>query len=501
MKQRIGIIDLGSNTVRMIVMEYQAGFCFKLVDEVSESVRLAEGTTKSGQLQPAPMDRAVETLKMFHTFCRSTNVDELVTVGTSAIREAPNGFELFERLLHEAELRVRVLSGEEEGYYGCLAAANTLPLVDGFVIDIGGGSTEVTQTRQRLYQRSISRPIGVVRLQERFIKNDPVTKDELRMIERALQDLFYDLSWYEASAGHTLVGVGGTVRNLARIDMKRRAYPLDRLHAYTLHRASLEEIVDDLRRRTVRERTSIPGLNRDRADLILPGALILSHLMRRGGFEELTVSGAGLREGLFFERFLAGKNPPIFDDIRAFSILNLARLYHYEEAHCNTVRDLALALFDQLQPLHGYGPWERELLASAALIHDIGVAVAYYDHHKHSAYLVLNASLQGFSHREQAILAALTQYHRKGDPNVEAYLPVLSAGDPERIAKLASLLRIAEYLERSKGQAVRGLAVELGADGVRVHTQVSGDARVEIWDANRRTGLFRKAFGLDIEIV
>jgi exopolyphosphatase / guanosine-5'-triphosphate,3'-diphosphate pyrophosphatase len=500
-KQRIGIIDLGSNTVRLIVMEYERGLSFKLINEVSESVRLAEGTEADGRLQAAPMDRAVETLKMFHAFCRATAVEEVVVVGTSAVREAPNAFALIERLLNEAGLRVRVLSGEEEGRYGALAVANTLVIDDGFVIDIGGGSTEVSALRGRALSRSVSYPIGVVRLQERFIRHDPVTKDELRAIERGLQQIFGGLDWYRQAPGDLLVGVGGTIRNLARIDIKRRGYPFEHLHGYTLRRSSLDEIVDELRRRSVRERASIPGLNRERADVILPGALLINYLMRRGGFEQLTVSGAGLREGLFFEHFLAGSEPPRFDDIRAFSILNLARLYGYEQQHCEAVRHLALSLFDQLQPLHRYGPWERELLGAASLIHDIGVAVSYYDHHKHSAYLVLNAALQGFSHREQVLLALLTQYHRKGDPNVEPFAMVLESGDLERVARLAALLRIAEYLERSKSQVVQGVRVSIGADGVRVETEVRGDARVEIWEANRRAGLFRKAFGKEITIV
>jgi exopolyphosphatase / guanosine-5'-triphosphate,3'-diphosphate pyrophosphatase len=280
------------------------------------------------------------------------------------------------------------------------------------------------------------------------------------------------------------------------------------LHGYMLTRERLAALAAKLSRRSARERALIPGLNDERADVILPGALTLLYLMEHGGFESLVVSGAGVREGLFFEHFLRAATPPLTSadepllaDVRAFSVLNLARLYNYEAQHCAHVQMLALSLFDQLAPLHSYGAWERQLLADAALLHDIGVSVAYYDHHKHSAYLVLNAALYGVSHREQVLIALLAYYHRKGEPDVAACSEALDVGDDVRAAQLGALLRIAEYLERSKGQRVRALRVSLEADTVRVHTEVNGDARVEIWDANRRTGLFRRVWGKAIEIV
>ena len=161
---------------------------------------------------------------------------------------------------------------------------------------------------------------------------------------------------------------------------------------------------------------------------------------------------------------------------------------------------LSLALFDQLRALHGYGEWERELLGYAATLHDIGVAVSYYDHHRHSAYLVLNAALQGFTHRELAFLALLVRYHRKGHVQTDEYRDLLQAGDAQRVARLAALLRLAEYLERSKSQVILSLQVEMGHP-IRVVTRASGDATVEIWDANRRTDLFATAFGREIVIV
>ncbi|HWQ13949.1 MAG TPA: Ppx/GppA phosphatase family protein [Roseiflexaceae bacterium] len=506
MRERIGVIDLGSNTTRLIVMGYTPHHSFRLLDEVRESVRLVEGVGEDGRLQPKPMERGVATMRLFHSLCKSSGVETIVPVATSAVREASNQAEFLARVEREAGLRFRVLTAEEEAYYGYLGVVNTLDISDFFLIDIGGGSTQVTMVRGRGLVRTFSRPVGVVRFADRYVRSDPISGKEFKALEAGAAEAFAGLDWLQSrgmlptSGVATLAGIGGTIRTLAEMDMKMRSYPLERVHGYSFARERLEALVEQLRGLTQRQREDLPGVSKDRADLILPGAMILCQLMRQGGFDEITVSGQGLREGLFYERFLVDETPPLFSDMRGFSVQNVARIYNYEALHAAKVRELSLSMFDQLRPLHGMGEWERALLGYAATLHDIGLAVSYYDHHKHGAYLLVNAALQGFSHREIAIMALLVRFHRKGDVAIEQYRPLLAPDDEERVARLAALLRIAEYLERRKSQVVQSLRIELG-ERVRLETRTVGDATVEIWDANRGAGLFRKAFGRDIEIV
>jgi exopolyphosphatase/guanosine-5'-triphosphate,3'-diphosphate pyrophosphatase len=500
MQERIGIIDLGSNTTRLVVVGYTPHHSFKLLDEVRETVRLAEGIGDDGYLRPAPMSRGVEAMKLFHSFCKSTGVTKIVPVATSAVRDATNQAEFLGRVARESGLKLRVLSTEEEAYYGYLGAANALSFSDAFLIDIGGGSAEVTAIRGRGFVRSYSRPAGVLRFSERYVRSDPISSRDFKTLEEAAAESFAGVEWLHDTSGTSLAGIGGTIRTLAEIDQKARGYPFDHVHGYSFSRDRLEEMIAMLRGMTLKQREDVPGLSRDRADLILAGAMILVQLMRRGRFAEITVSGHGLREGLFYEQFLVGESPPLFSDMRGFSVQNLARIYNYEALHTAKVRELSLSLYDQLRPLHGYGEWERELLGYSAMLHDIGVAIGYYDHHKHGAYLVMNSALQGFNHREMIILAMLVRWHRKGDVAVEGYRDILHPDDGERIARLAALLRLAEYLERSKSQVIQSLQVEMN-DPIRIVTRSIGDATVEIWDANRRAGLFQKAFGKAIEIV
>jgi exopolyphosphatase/guanosine-5'-triphosphate,3'-diphosphate pyrophosphatase len=304
-------------------------------------------------LQPGPMQRAIEALAMFHSFCRSTDVSQIIAVGTSALREAHNQAEFLERLAQVCDLHLRILSTDEEAYYGYLGAINSLPVNDGFVFDTGGGSTQVIAFNERRPQHFFSAQAGVLRFTERYVNSDPVSRRDFKALDQGAATIFGELEWFQSQAGQRLIGLGGTVRTLARIDQKRRNYPLDRSHGYVLSLDAIEETVEKLRRSNLRERENISGLNRDRADVILAGAVIVRQLMRQSGFSELMVSGQGLREGLFYEYFIGGGSPALIDNIRGFSVQNLARIYNYEARHAAHVRKLSLSLFDQTTALHG----------------------------------------------------------------------------------------------------------------------------------------------------
>jgi exopolyphosphatase/guanosine-5'-triphosphate,3'-diphosphate pyrophosphatase len=481
----------------MIVVGYVPHQTYKLLDEIREAVRLAHGIGSDGNLQLVPMNRAIKTMRLFHQMCRGIGVDRIVPVATSAVREATNREEFLQRVKDEAGLEFRVLSAHEEAYYGFLGAINTLDVHDGCVVDIGGGSTQVSQAYRRQMGQTISRPIGAVRLTDRFVKSDPISSRDYRELQKAISAQFDNVPWLDGIGG-TLAGIGGTIRALAEIDQKMRNHPIDRVHGHILKAERVFELIETFRSLTLKQRESLPGLSRDRADLILAGASILAEVMRRGQFAQIMISGQGLREGVFFEHFTHGRSP-LIPDIRSFSVYNLARMYHYEAIHSAKVRDLALSMFDQMHPMHGYGADVRELLGHAAILHDIGNAVNYYDHHKHGAYLILNSTMQGFSHREVAILALLVRYHRKGDVSTESLKQVLSPGDDELVAKMSAILRLAEFLERRKSQVVQDVTVELGPI-VKIITIAAGDNALEVWDANRAAGLFRKAFGCDVDI-
>ncbi|GAC1553181.1 MAG: Ppx/GppA phosphatase family protein [Herpetosiphon sp.] len=497
--QRLGIIDLGSNSARMQVMAFEPHAHFKLVDEIKETVRLVEGAAATNVLQPEPIRRAIKAVRMFAALGRATDVPRIIGIATSAVRDAQNRDDVLRQLEHETGIAFRVVSGDEEARYGYLGVINSMPLRDGFTVDIGGGSAQVSLVRNRGFVQAVSLPLGAVRMTEQFIHTDPPQKGEWKAIEACVEAGLSEHAWFKLEPGMQFVGLGGTIRNLANIDQHVQGYSVARLHAYQLRLDRVDALCRLLRKLPRKERELVPGINDERADVLVAGALVLRQLMRISNTPAVEVSGEGLREGVFYEQFLPGQTEPIIANVRTFGVRNLAAHYTVQQKHVDRVCDLVLAMFDQLQSLHGYGQWERELLWAAAILHDVGVDINYYDHHRHSAYIVMHGALPGYTHREIALIALLTQYHRKGTITTGALQAVLEPGDDERVARLSALLRIAEYLERSKSQVVTGLTCSVGKT-VEINTETIGDASVEIWDANRRAGLFRKAFGLDIII-
>ena len=497
-QQHVSIIDLGSNTARVVVISATPGYSYRLEDEIREVVRLRQGMTDEGLAEDA-VRRGFATLRLFKRFCDGVGANPVIATATSAVRDAANGAQFVERVQSELGLELRVLDGEREAYYGTIGALNDVALNDGAVLDIGGGSAQISLVRGRRYVRGQSAPIGALALTDRLIKHDPIGDGEFKAVRAEVERQLDTFDWLDSVPGQ-LVGLGGTIRNMARIEAERRDYPLSTLHGFALTQKSVQDSIDQLRTLPINKRLKVPGLRADRADIILAGAIVIDAVMARLKVKELTVAVNGLREGLFYEYFWGHLVDPVISDIRSFGVLNLARTYHYQKTHANHVRFLAGRMFDQLAPLHGYGAPERELLAAAALLHDLGTVIGYDAHDVHSQTLIANAGLPGFSPREIALIALLARYHRKGTPSTGAYATVLREGDDLLLMRLAAILRLAEYLERGRTSAVDDVAVSLfeEADGRKVlRLTLIADVypAVEIWQTQRNAvDLMEKAY-------
>jgi exopolyphosphatase/guanosine-5'-triphosphate,3'-diphosphate pyrophosphatase len=503
MSQSIAIIDLGSNTTRLVAYEYEPGLRFHLTDEVREVVRLREGMGAAMVLRAVAIDRALRAMRMFEKLCQASGIEEVVLTATSAVRDAANGGSFLARLRSETGWEPRLLTGEEEGYYGALGAINGTGLRHGFVIDLGGGSVQIVEVRDGLPRRRISLPLGALRLSDLYLGFDRPQPVDVQALASSIREQLAQLDWFRAEPGDELVAIGGTIRTLAKVDQVATGFPLDTVHGYVLAADRLHTIADSLLQMTTRERSRVPGLDEARADIIQSGALVFDALMAHSGFASITISQQGLREGLFYEHFLAGQAEPVFENLREFSVLNLARNFECLNAHSEHVTFLSLRLFDQLQPAHQLDPGYRELLWAAGILHDIGVTIDFYYHHHHSFYIVLNSGLPGYSPAELALVALLARYHRKGNPKPGEYGTILSPADQEALLSLAAMLRLAEFLERGRSQVVRDVRCHLDLAGgwVQIEVLAEGDASMEIWDASRNTNLLESALGLEVELV
>ncbi|MFN2280879.1 MAG: hypothetical protein ACK2TZ_03380, partial [Anaerolineales bacterium] len=321
-KQRIAIIDLGSNTNRLIVMETDLGFSYQLVDEVREVVRLHHGMTEKGLSEDA-IARGMSTLRLYKDFCQQTHVTQILATATSAVREAANGREFLRRIQDELGISIQLLKGEEEAYYDSLGALNEIELHEGVVLDIGGGSIQLSDIQKRNFYQGSSLSLGALALTERFVENDPISKGEYHLIKDEIERQLDGVTWLPAKTGQILVGLGGTIRNLALIEAERQQYPLFTQHGFTLDKASVKKSISYFREHPLQKRQQLPGLSSDRADIILPGAMVLLAVMNRLDVDRMQLSVNGLREGVFFELFWDHLDPPVIPSVRKFSALNL----------------------------------------------------------------------------------------------------------------------------------------------------------------------------------
>jgi exopolyphosphatase/guanosine-5'-triphosphate,3'-diphosphate pyrophosphatase len=525
---RLAVIDLGSNSFRLVVYSAAAGW-WQRTDEIYEPVRIGEGMGATGRLGEEPMRRALATLDVFAHFCEAAGLcgREVDAVATSAIREAENARDFLTRARARTRLPIRVLSREQEARYGYLAAVNSTTLSEGCVLDLGGGSLQLVRVGKRLALESGSWPLGSVRMTERFLPGQgPAKRRALEELRAHVAGELEGAPWLR-STGRRIVGIGGTVRNLAVAAQRACEKPSAGVQGAKIEREVLEQLVGRLAALPAARRSEVPGIKPARADVILAGAVVVLGVLDAGGFKSLEVTEAGLREGVFFERYLtgagardaptdagapiaagagAGKNGDaraLFEDVRRVSVLNLAARYGVDAAHTRHVARLALGMFDQLARLglHGGDARERELLWAACMLHDIGMSVDYDDHHKHSRYLILNAGLPGFSPREVAIVAQAARYHRKGMPDPGPLRALFKDGDRERLDRCAVLLRLAEDLERSRDQLVRDTVLSVRDGEVELRLLADGESAVPRWAAGRESELFARAFDRALTVV
>ena len=584
--ERFAVIDLGSNSFRLVVFMAGAGW-WKRTDEIYEPVRIGEGLVASGRLGDEPMRRALATLDVFAHFCRASGLgeDSVDAVATSAIRDAANADQFLPRARECLGLPIRVLSREQEARYAYLAAVNSTTLRDGCVLDLGGGSLQLVRVAERLIDRTGSWPLGTVRMSERFLPpNGPAKRRQLqelrdhvaselasarwlardaqhhrarraamaqdpavatrpappaddptdrasdpavavRVLEHdpAARDAAGDLVNDPAAGGARLVGTGGTVRNLAAAAQRAAGLPSNGVQGMVVGHDALDELAGRLAALPAAERVSVPGIKPARADLILAGAVVVQGVLEAGGFAALETTEAGLREGVFFERLLSrsgGRGRPgvqalaqagegahdqgelLFADVRRASVLNMAAQYQVDSEHTEHVAALALGMFDELASLglHDGDPRERELLWAACMLHDVGMSIDYDDHHKHSRYLILNGALPGFTPVETAIIAQAARYHRKGMPTPGPLAALFGPGDAERLDRCATLLRLAEDLERARDQLVRSTSLALDNGAVELRLNAEGESAVPRWAARRERELFARAFHRDLSV-
>ncbi len=494
---RIAAIDIGTNSVHMIVVQVRDDHSFEVVDREKEMVRLGAGGLGGRALTEATMRSALLALTKFKRLADSHHVDEVIGCATSAVREAENGREFLAEILQRTGIHTRVISGSEEARLIHRAAVYGVDVAGSaaVVIDIGGGSVELTLGRASRPQIAESLKLGVIRLTERFVHSDPITsRDERRMVRHIMEELAPIVARIREQGFDRVIGTSGTILSLGALAADAtREDRSDELRSLRVPVKQIRRLRKQLTALDLPGRIAIPGLDPRRADLAVAGSILLTTILRLLGARELTLCDLALREGLALD-YIDRNRAHIarvdqFPDIRRRSVVELADRCRVEEPHTQQVVRMALALFDQTAALHGLGGREREWLEYAAMLHDVGVHISYPRHHRHSYYLIRNGDLRGFEPGEVEVMALAARYHRRGLPKrSHEEFGGLPAGTRRTVRTLAAILRLAEGLDRSHSQSVKSVDVVIGQQECVVRVTPSGDTELELWAAQRNVG-------------
>src|SRR4051794_10384220 len=467
---RIGALDLGSNSFHLLVADVHPDGTFESITREKEMLRLGDEVSRHGRITDATLLRAIDAVRRFKRIADADGAIDIVAKATSAIRSADNGSEVVDILEAETGVEVEVISGLEEArlIFAAIRASVVLAPAPALCIDIGGGSVEFTVGDAGGLRWSASEHLGVGRLTAELVENDPPSKADRRRLEDRIRSTLEPLEpAIAAFAPRMAVGTSGTLNDLARMVTAARTGEVPASsNGLTISRDDFLALHERIVRSTVADRRRMPGLEEQRAELLPAGSMLLAVAMDVFGVDELTTSDWALREGIVLDTVRTHDPDDWSDDPRALrraAVAGLARRCNSSPEHTRHVVRLALSLFDQTKELHGLGPFDREMLEYAVILHDIGQHVSRKGHHRHAAYLVENGQLRGFSPDEVALLAALVRHHRRGDPkSSETRMAALSSEDRERVRRIVAILRVADGLDRGRQGVVERVDVELG---------------------------------------
>jgi len=498
---RLAAVDIGTNSIRLVVAEVQSDGSYRVLDQDREMTRLGRGLYDRGRIGDEPMEQSLQTLGRMKAIAEGFNARELRAIATSAVREAANGRDFVREAWRRCRVRVEVVPPEEEARLAFRSVSRHYDLSDRLtaIVDIGGGSAEVILAAGGVIDQVVSLPLGAVRLTERYCKSDPLRSKHWKALRRGIDATIKEMMGKPPFAAEVMIGSGGTFTNLAEMAQLERDGKVAHARDHAISRAEVVRLLDRLRETPLEVRRQIPGLNPQRADIIIAGVAAVARLMRRLGTQRVLVNDRGIRDGVLLSMIddLFGTTPPTRAAVadRMEVVRRFARKCHSNERHCEHVATLAASMFDALRDAYALPAGGRDILRAAALLHDIGYLINHEEHHKHAYHLIMHGDLRGFSSREIELIANVARYHRRAVPKkAHANFARLDRGERRLVRRLSGVLRVADGLDRAHGQAVQGVRCGVGDGWVRMLVRATRDPAIELEDATRKAGLFERAF-------
>ncbi len=496
---RLAAIDIGTNSIRCIVVETDSQGNFRVLDDEKAQARLGEGLGETGSICEAAIERGIEALLRMKRICAGLGAEVAAVVATSAVRKAHNRVAVLEQIKAATGLDIEVISGEKEAELAALSVHHNFDMDQQrfAMADIGGGSVEIVIAVGDHTESIISLDLGAVFLTETFFHHDPVSSAELDKVRKLIRKALKDHGIGKGLAVSCLIGSGGTMTNIGSMVMAMREEQYESVHRYEVLHSEIIHVLAMLSRKTQKERLLVPGLNPERADIILAGMLVVDELMRRTRTNLLRINGQGIREGLILHSMQQRQLLPLSTTSRHWrdAILDFGRSCRFDEQHAEQVCRLGETIFITVAANYDLGDRHRDLLVAASLLHDIGYFISYDRHHRHTYHLIRHADLFGFTPRERELIANIARYHRKAKPKgSHESFAALSVKDQQLVRQLGGIIRLADGLDRRRNRQVDRVECQLTDKIFKLTLNSPREMSVELYGARSKCDLFEQAF-------
>ena len=499
---RVAAIDIGTNAIRFMACEFLSHHRYVTLDSQRTSVRLGHNTFLSGRLDDEAMDKAVMALESFRKKMRSLDIEHYRAVATSAVRESSNGSLFVRRIKHEAGINADIITGSEEARLVYTAVKRRVPFGNKkwLIANLGGGSLEVALVDSANMLWNETHSVGAVRLYEELSDSGKEPPRYHQLLEEYLSTVHISKRG-SSHKPHGFIGTGGNIEELARLADAHIGERGTRI----LTVAKLRSLASLLSKLSYKERVKKMGLRKDRADVIIPAAMVYERLARLIGVKDIIVPYTGTREGIVFDlvdHLTTQSAHEMRQEKQLSSVaVRIGQHYKFDQLHSLHVAHLATSLFDQMQDIHKLTVHDRNILLVAGILHDIGTYISYKGHHKHSFYLISQSEIPGFSARDMLVAANVARYHRKAEPSAEHdNYAQLTREEELRASKMASILRIADALDREHAQSIKCVTASIDKSYLTLTLETDGDVRLERWALRKKDKLFERLFDLKVRL-
>ncbi len=498
--KRIGVIEIGANSVTLTLNEVENDGYFRQIDELNTSIRLCQDLIDDTELSSEKLSTTLSTLRAFKSMCQVSGAKNIIAVATETFRTASNSDDLLNLIKNELDIDINILDVDKEIYYNFLGVSNTIYFENSLIVDIEGTATHLAWIKNGKIKKYYSIPAGTLNLTSEYHLQDRILREDLDAAKNTVNDLINECTWLKDADFDSIIGVGGTIKAIGRMDRIRKRYPFDLEHNYNLTDIDVHEIYNLLKCKSLKQRKQVPGLPFERADIIVAGLCIFHNLLNYIQSSNIITSARGLRDGIMYEYI--ENNYDYEKNMLVYSITGIMNKLNINKNHANHVYEISKNLFEDLRPIHKLNDSYRRILITSSLLHDCGISIDYYNHHKHSFYVILNSSINGLTQKELLMSAAIAACHRNNQYHIPfpQYSSIINRIDIKAIEYIGAILKIAEGLDRSLEGPVSNIHATIDEETVRLDVESQLDLELEIRQAMRSACSFKEIYNRDLII-